>query len=149
MRDEGDLMDAELAALAAAGATALVQQMVTDGWGNVRDRVVVFFSRGRDGEAVQGELEASRADLAAARDADDEEAADDVRASLRVRLRRTLRDDPAAAAELRALLDELAPPATGPTSIAVNNTVNGGAHHIVIQTGPVSDSTIGESQRRV
>ncbi len=148
MRDEGDPMDAELAALAAAGATALVQQMVTDGWGNVRDRVVVFFSRGRDEEAVQGELEASRADLAAARDADDEEAADDVRASWRVRLRRTLRDDPAAAAELRALLDELTPPSAGPTSIAVHNTVSGGAHHIVIQTGPVSDSTIGESQRR-
>ncbi|MDQ0777986.1 hypothetical protein QF026_006452 [Streptomyces aurantiacus] len=142
-------MDAELAALAAAGATALVQQMVTDGWGNVRDRVVVFFSRGRDEEAVQGELEASRADLVAARDADDEEAADDVRASWRVRLRRTLRDDPAAAAELRALLDELTPPATDSATVTVYNTISGGTHHGVIQVGTVHGSTtIGESQRR-
>jgi hypothetical protein len=48
-------MEAELVALAAAGATALVQQMVTDGWGNVRDRVVALFSRGRDEEVVRGE----------------------------------------------------------------------------------------------
>ncbi|BCL31382.1 hypothetical protein ACFFS2_07420 [Streptomyces aurantiacus] len=139
-------MDAELAALAAAGATALVQQMVTDGWGNVRDRVVVFFSRGREEDAVQGELEASRADLVAARDAGDEEAADDVRASWRVRLRRTLRDDPAAAAELRALLDELAPPPTGPAMVTVHNTINDGTHHGVIQVGLVyGSSTVGET----
>ncbi|MFS8203095.1 hypothetical protein ACLVWQ_30950 [Streptomyces sp. CWNU-52B] len=149
-------MDAELAALAAAGATALVQQMVTDGWGNVRDRVAGFFSREGDEDAVdavQGELEASRADLVAARDAEDEDAEDDVRASWRVRLRRTLRDDPAAAAELRALLDELTPPSdrpvAGPGPTSVHNTVSGGVNHGVIQVGTVHGSaTTGETRRR-
>ncbi|MFJ2258273.1 hypothetical protein ACIOKD_07970 [Streptomyces sp. NPDC087844] len=143
-------MEAELAALAAAGATALVQQMVTDGWGNVRDRVVAFFSRGRDEEVVQGELEASRADLVAARDADDEDAADDVRASWRVRLRRTLRDDPEAAAELRALLDELSPPSTAPTTLTVHNSVSGGVSHgVVVQGGTFNGGqTVGEPWRR-
>ncbi|MFE1800299.1 hypothetical protein ACFW9L_29605 [Streptomyces sp. NPDC059517] len=143
-------MDAELAALAAAGATALVQQMVTDGWGNVRDRVVALCSRGRDEAAVQGELEESRADLVAARDADDEEAAADVQASWRVRLRRTLRDDPEAAAELRAILDELSPQSTTPTTLNVHNTFSGGVSHgVVVQGGTFGGGqTIGESWRR-
>ncbi|NGO14125.1 hypothetical protein G5C60_42675 [Streptomyces sp. HC44] len=139
-------MDAELTALAAAGATALVQQMVTDGWGNVRDRVVAFFSRGRDEEVVEGELEESRAELAAARAAEDEEAAADVQASWRSRLRRTLRDDPEAAAELRALLDELTPPSALPQQTTVHNTISGGVQHgTVIQAHTVGDLTIGES----
>ncbi|MEV7137834.1 hypothetical protein [Streptomyces tauricus] len=142
-------MEAELAALAAAGATALVQQMVTDGWGNVRDRVVAFFARGRDEEVVQGELEESRADLVAARDADDEDAADDVRASWRVRLRRTLRDDPEAAAELRTLLDELSLPSTVPATSTVHNSISGGVQHgTVVQAHTVGDLTMGDSPRR-
>ncbi|PSM42165.1 hypothetical protein C6Y14_17290 [Streptomyces dioscori] len=142
-------MEAELAALAAAGATALVQQMVTDGWGNVRDRVVALCSRGRDEEVVEGELEESRADLVAARDADDEDAENDVRASWRVRLRRTLRDDPETVAELRALLDELSPRATGPTALTVHNTVSGGASGVVVQGGTFNGGqTIGEPWRR-
>ena len=143
-------MDAELAALAAAGATALVQQMVTDGWVNVRDRVVVLFSRGRDEEAVVGELEESRADLVAARDADDEEAAADVQASWRTRLRRTLRDDPESAAELRALLDELTPPSAAPAPGSVHNTISGGVQHsAVVQAHTVGGGvTIGLPPRR-
>ncbi|MFE2639565.1 hypothetical protein ACFXKF_33185 [Streptomyces scopuliridis] len=140
-------MDAELAALATAGATALVQQMVTDGWGNVRDRAVALFSRGRDEGAVQAELEESRADLVAAREAEDEDAADDVRASWRARLRRALRDDPTAAAELRAILNELN---QSPSPGSVHNTISGGVQHgTVIQAHTVGDLTIGESRRRV
>ena len=141
-------MDAELTALATAGATVLVQQMVTDGWGNVRDRVVALFSRGRDEEAVAGELEESRADLVAARDAEDEDAAADVQASWRSRLRRTLRDDPEAVAELRALLDELAPASAPATPGAVHNTISGGVQHgPVIQAHTVGDLTLGQSPR--
>ncbi|WP_328496994.1 hypothetical protein OHS59_32960 [Streptomyces sp. NBC_00414] len=142
-------MEPELAALAAAGATALVQQMVTDGWGNVRDRVVVFFSRGRDEAAVEGELEESRTDLVAARDAGDEDAAADVQASWRTRLRRTLRNDPEAAAELRTLLAELSLPSTVPATSTVHNSIRGGVQHgTVVQAHTVGDLTIGESPRR-
>ncbi|MFI5755208.1 tetratricopeptide repeat protein [Streptomyces sp. NPDC051569] len=100
-------MEAELMALAAAGATALVQQMATDGWSRARDRVVRFLAaRGSaSAESVEADLEETRADLVAARQDDDEETADDLRAELRSRLHRTLRADPAAAGDLRALLD--------------------------------------------
>ncbi|MFD4633405.1 hypothetical protein ACFVYR_34010 [Streptomyces sp. NPDC058284] len=144
-------MDAELAALAATGATALVQQMVTDGWTQARDRIAGFFSRGRGGEedVLVGELEEARAELVAACDAGDEETADDVRTEWRSRLRRRLAAEPAAAAELRALLDELAPspaPDAQPGSVTYNNTISGGTYHAtVIQAGTVHH---GDSRSR-
>ncbi|MEU5304555.1 hypothetical protein ACH4YO_07270 [Streptomyces noursei] len=54
-------MEAELVALAAAGATAFVQQLAVDSWAQARDRIVSFFSR-RAGEegVIAGELETSR-----------------------------------------------------------------------------------------
>ncbi|MPY50719.1 hypothetical protein [Streptomyces acidicola] len=142
-------MEAELTSLAVAGATALVTQMVTDGWEQARDRVVAFFTRGRDdaGEAVQAELEESRADLVAARDSDDEETAADVRDEWRLRLRRILRTDPSAAAELQALLDELRPPEDQPKGV-VHNTISGGVQHgTVIQAHTIRDLTIGEPRQ--
>ncbi|MFF1375308.1 hypothetical protein [Streptomyces sp. NPDC058308] len=140
-------MDAELTALAAAGATALVQQMVTDGWTQARGRIAGFFSRGRGGaeDVLAGELEEARAELVAARDAGDEDTADEVRTEWRSRLRRRLAADPAAAAELRALLDELAPGSASdaqPGSVTYNNTINGGTYHAtVIQAGTVHNGT--------
>ncbi|WP_274557148.1 hypothetical protein [Streptomyces spiramyceticus] len=131
-------MEAELMALAAAGATALVQQMATDSWSSARGRVAAFLSRrARDGaaadeETVEGELEVSRGELAEARDAGDEQVAADVESEWRTRLRRTLAADPAAAAELRSLLDELAEGAAGVREGDVHNTISGG-----VQYGPV------------
>ncbi|MBA2948261.1 hypothetical protein [Streptomyces himalayensis] len=139
-------MDAELSALAAAGATALVQQMVTDRWPQVRDRAVAFFSRRRGGDqaVIEGELEASRARLVAARGAEDQDAEAAVQAEWRNRLRRTLRSDPAAAAQLRALLDELGPVPSAQRQVAVHNTIKGGAQHrTAIQAGSVGNLTIG------
>ncbi|MEU5210610.1 hypothetical protein [Streptomyces sp. NPDC020742] len=135
-------MDTELAALAAAGATTLVQQMATDGWGSVRRRMAGFLARRRgstDEAAVEGELEDSRADLVAAQEAGNRADAEVVEASWRMRLQRLLREDPAAAAELRRLLDEVAP-AERPTTIReVHNTLNGGAHNsAVIQAGAIN-----------
>lgn len=140
----------ELTELAAAGATALVTQMVTDGWAQVRDRVGAFFARRRGGdeEAVQGELERSRADLVAARDAGDEDTASDIREEWRSRLRRMLRKDPQAVSELRALLDELAPSTGARTDGTVHNTISGGVQHgTVIQAHTVGDLNIGDSRR--
>lgn len=142
-------MDAELTSLAVAGATALVTQMVNDGWEQARDRVVAFFTRGRDGEGevVQAELEESRAELVAARDADDQETAADVRDEWRLRLRRLLREDSSAAAELQALLDELRRPEDRPKG-TVHNTISGGVQHgTVIQAHTIGDLTIGEHRR--
>ncbi|MGW1022573.1 hypothetical protein ACWD4J_02465 [Streptomyces sp. NPDC002577] len=120
-----------MSALAAAGATALVQQMATDGWTQARDRAVAFFSRRRGGagDVVGGELEASRAELVAARGAEDQDAEADVQAEWRNRLRRTLRSDPTAAAELRALLAEWGPVPSAQRRGAVPDRTGGGAQH--------------------
>ena len=122
-------MEAELAGLAASGATTLVGLMVSDGWAQTRERVARFFARGGDGAAEVAALQSAQAELLAARDADDAGAADDVEAEWRTRLRRMLRADPAAAGELRALLAELGPLATGGPVVAVHNTVSGGVQY--------------------
>ncbi|MFD5517856.1 hypothetical protein [Streptomyces sp. NPDC127066] len=131
-------MEAELVALATAGATVFVEQMATDSWERVRDRIASFFSR-RDGaeeEVVEGQLELSRGELTAALRAGDEQTVSDVRAEWRTRLRRTLQADPAAAAELRSVLDELALPRDAQQ--VVHNSISGGVQHApVIQAGSV------------
>lgn len=116
-------VEAELVGLATSGATALVGLMVTDAWSGVRDRVSRFLTRsttpgsgGGDGgvqAVVAGELEASRTELAAARADGDDALTADIEAQWRIRLRRLLLQDPAAANELRSLLAELAPAEDG------------------------------------
>ncbi|MFE7132034.1 hypothetical protein ACFVIM_14335 [Streptomyces sp. NPDC057638] len=132
-------MDAELVALATAGASAVIQQMVTESWTAAKGRVARFLSREEEGSpAVEAELEASREELIAADQDQDEEARADILATWRQRMRQTLRSDPEAARELRALLEELSPPAAASQpSVTVHNSVSGGSHGMVIQTGPV------------
>ncbi|MGW3974317.1 hypothetical protein ACWEFD_34120 [Streptomyces ardesiacus] len=126
-------MEAELAALAASGATTLVGLMVSETWSQARDRVARFFARGADGEVVDEELRLSEQELVAARASDDELAVADIEAGWRLRLRRALQADPGAAEELRLLLAELAPAAAGSdAAVTVHNSVNGG-----VQNGPV------------
>ncbi|MFF3752208.1 hypothetical protein ACFYYH_17375 [Streptomyces sp. NPDC002018] len=142
-------MEAELVALATAGATALVQQMATDGWVRVRDRVVAFFAdRGpASPEGIEADLETTRAELTTAQRDGDEETAEDLRAEWRNRLRRTLRADPEAAAELRALVDELSPPKTLPAQQVrdVHNTISGNARVVgaAVQSGTIGELRIG------
>ncbi|MGW1881906.1 hypothetical protein [Streptomyces sp. NPDC001970] len=130
-------MEAELVALATAGATALVQQMATDGWMRAKERLVAFFARhgGADEESVAADLDIAHADLV--EEGAEEQAAADIAAEWRGRLRRTLRADPEAAAELRALLDELAPELPAPQQTTeVHNTISGGVQHgTVVQGG--------------
>ncbi|MFE9248737.1 hypothetical protein [Streptomyces sp. NPDC007088] len=125
----------DVGALAASGATTLVGLMVSEGWGQVRDRAARFFGRGGDEDAAGAELELSRTELAEAREQGDEEAAADVQAALRARFRRVLRDRPEAADELRALLDELAPRGAGAGTGAgdVHNSVSGTVNGAVVQ----------------
>lgn len=132
-------MEAELAALAASGATTLIGLMATEAWTQARDRVAGFFSRGREEE-----LDLSRAELVAAREAGDDQAVADVEAEWRTRLRRRLQADPEAAAELRLLLDELTPQLPAQQVRDVRNTVSGGVQHgPVIQAGTISGLTFG------
>ncbi|MFD3486003.1 hypothetical protein [Streptomyces sp. NPDC058665] len=141
-------MEAELVALAAAGATALVQQMATEGWTAARDRVVAFFADRSSvtPDSVEEDLETGRAELVAAYRDEDEALMADVQSEWRTRLRRALAADPSAAAELRALLDELTPatPTTYQT-IDVHNTITGATvHGPVIQTGAIGRIDLGD-----
>lgn len=137
-------MEAELAGLAASGATTVVGLMASDAWTQVRTRLARFFARdGAEGaqEAAGDDLERSREELAEARQAQDAGTEDDVRAEWRLRLRRMLQADPAAADELRRLLAELAPepPAAGAaTYYTVNSTRGGVFHEAVIQAGSIT-----------
>ncbi|WP_063790032.1 ATP-binding protein [Streptomyces sp. MMG1121] len=102
-------MEAELGTLAAQAATAVVGLAVTDAWLNmkhVRRRVTRWLSR----RGADGELDAVRDELAAARrHGDEESAADRVAADWERRLLGILEDDPEAAEELRRLLAEVLP----------------------------------------
>ncbi|WP_172385434.1 hypothetical protein [Streptomyces sp. MNP-20] len=138
-------MDAELAALAGAGATALVQAMVGDGWAAARGRVVAFLGRrrGADEDRAGGALDETRDDLLAARAAGDADAEADARAEWRNRMRRALRADPEAAAELRLLLDELGRGGDDRGGV-VHNTISGGVQRgNVIQAHTVGDVHLG------
>ncbi|MFF9348521.1 hypothetical protein [Streptomyces sp. NPDC014734] len=138
-------MEAELVALAASGATTLVQQMVSDSWGQARERLAAFFTRRgatpEEEAALTGELQASRDELAAARSAGDGTLADDVEAEWRARLRRRLAADPRAADELRAILAELAPGEDARRVGEVHNTISGTAHI----EGPVVQTAVAGS----
>ncbi|MFF8555501.1 hypothetical protein ACF058_22010 [Streptomyces sp. NPDC015501] len=142
-------MEAELAALAASGATTFVGLMATEAWTQVRGRLARFLGRGEADEVIGAELEESRAELTAARAEDDEQAAADIEAEWRNRLRRTLRADPAAAGELRAILDELAPrQPTGPAVAINHNTINGGHYNApVIMAQWVNDGVPSTPRR--
>ncbi|MFD6190669.1 hypothetical protein [Streptomyces sp. NPDC060275] len=124
-------MEAELVALIGTGATTVVGLMVTDAWGQVKQRVVGLFGSETGADGVAGELEESRAVLVAADGtAAEDDLRSDVTASVRLRLRRLLEEDPGAAEELRRLVDELAYAARPPGT--VHNSITGGR-----QGGPV------------
>ncbi|WP_031072708.1 hypothetical protein [Streptomyces sp. NRRL S-118] len=148
-------MEPELVALATTGATALVQLMVGETWEQARGRIATFFARraGSDPEAVGEELDTVREELLTAAESGDErttaEARDDARVEWRARIRRTLQADPEAAAELREILDQLAPtPSVGQTTVTTYNRIDGGVHHApVIQSGFVGTMKTPWSQR--
>ncbi|KUH35440.1 MULTISPECIES: hypothetical protein [Streptomyces] len=143
-------MEAELVALAAAGASALVQQMVGEAWEQTRGRVAAFLARrsGRDVTAIDGELEEARADLVDAEASGDPDARAEALAEWRGRMRRALRNDPRAAQELRALLAELGDrePATRQV-VETHNHISGGTYYsTVIQAGTVDRGDRGGTQ---
>ncbi|MFF2652706.1 hypothetical protein [Streptomyces sp. NPDC058045] len=139
-------MEAELAALAASGATTLVGLMVSETWTQARDRVARFFARGGEDGSAEEELRLSRRELMDAQAARDELAGADIEAAWRTRLRRVLLADPRAAEELRSLLAELDPDAQHGPAVSVHNTISGGVQHgPVVQGQNFTGLTFGAS----
>ncbi|GAQ57048.1 hypothetical protein [Streptomyces acidiscabies] len=136
-------MEAELVALAGTGATTIVGLMATEAWDQVRQRVVRLFTRGGDGSAnaMDDELTASRTALVAA----PEEETADVTASVRMRLRRLLAENPEAAEELRLLVEEFTP-VRGDKGGSTYNTINGGIYNSpVVMGGFIGDTTFNNN----
>jgi hypothetical protein len=120
-------MDTGLEELAASGASTLVGLMVTDLWNQVRGRIAALLRHGR----ADAELERSRQQLAAAREAGDARVAAAVEEQWRSRLLRRLAQDPQAVAALRALVDEFgrpAAPAAHAEAHFSNSTFHGPVH---------------------
>jgi hypothetical protein len=132
-------VEAELVALAGTGATTIVGLMATEAWDQVRQRVVRLFARGGDGgaDAMDGELTASRTALVAA----PEEETADVTASVRMRLRRLLAENPEAAEELRLLVEEFTPAQND----SVRNTISGGTFNGPVLMGRSFENTTFDS----
>ncbi|GCD99328.1 hypothetical protein EHYA_07043 [Embleya hyalina] len=128
--------------LAASGATTLVGLMVSESWTQARTRLAAFFTRGgSEPTGTEQELDAARRELTTAQAEGNDVVAADIEAEWRTRLRRALEADPAAAADLRALLDELTPLAATPAA-PVTNTITGGTQHgPVLQGRDFSDLT--------
>jgi tetratricopeptide (TPR) repeat protein len=116
------LVEAELAALAASGATTLVGLMVSDSWTQAKERLARFFARRRSDGDAGAELQESSDELDRARAAGEEDAEAEAEADWRRRLLDVLQDDPDAAVELRGLLSELSPLVPG-------TVINGGVNH--------------------
>jgi tetratricopeptide (TPR) repeat protein len=119
-------VEAELAALAASGATTLVGLMVSESWERAKGGLARFFGRRASGQATEDELQASSAELGSARAAGDAGAQADVQARWRQRLEDIFQEDPAAAEELAELLSELAPDASRTFVSLVSGGVNYG-----------------------
>ncbi|KND35554.1 hypothetical protein [Streptomyces acidiscabies] len=126
-------MEAELVALAGTGATTIVGLMATEAWDQVRQRVVRLFTRGGDANAMDDELTASRTALVAA----PEEETADVTASVRMRLRRLLAENPEAAEELRLFIEEFTPAQNN----SVRNTISGGTFNGPVLMGRSFENT--------
>ncbi|WP_157436076.1 hypothetical protein [Actinospica robiniae] len=128
----------DVSALVSAGASTLVNLMVTDGWKAAEDRFAALLGRGeKDPGKAAEELRTSRATLEEARRHGDARAAADLEAYWRVRLHGLMREDGDAAGLLARLLAELegsAGPADGRHEIN-GNTFRGqaqiqqGGHH--------------------
>ncbi|MFC9031385.1 hypothetical protein [Streptomyces arboris] len=113
-------MDAELAALAASGATAVVQLMAQDAWTTIRERVLALFGRGADRtESVSAALDETRTVIASSGGRDDPRLVA-LTSDWRDRLLELLQQDPAPAEELRALVAH----ASGRPS-SVHNVITG------------------------
>ena len=128
-------MDPEIAALAGTAGTTLVTLLTTEAWESARDRFVALWRRARPDRAdsVAAEVEATRGDLLAARDAGDEEAAVELGAEWQGRVRRLLAARPDVAGELREILDELTP--HGQPGPAVHQQASASGSSRVYQAG--------------
>jgi hypothetical protein len=109
--------------------------LTTDGWQRAKAQFSSLWGRTQPerAEAIAGEIEAARIDLAEAEDTGDTDTAAEVTTEWRGRFRRLLAAHPEAAEHLRELLAEIASGAPPAPSVTQHATASGGAR--VYQAG--------------
>jgi len=131
----GVTVDPEAASLAQSAGATLVTLMAADAWQRTRDGFTQLWRRMQPerAETVAAELEAGREDVLAAVAAHDQEALDELRLQWQGFVRRLIVARPAAAEELRQLLDELDPDGSVARQVTQHATASGQAR--VYQAG--------------
>ncbi|MEO3822741.1 hypothetical protein [Actinomadura sp. B10D3] len=131
-------MEAELAALASSGATALVGLMISDSWAQVKGGFARMLARSAPAEAPLEELETSRTELVTAHLEHDDTKMAAIESHWRSRLELLLRSDETAADALRRLL-----PVPTPSPVKTISNFNSGDTHFgsIIQAGHISGAT--------
>jgi hypothetical protein len=120
----------------AAFGTALVGAMATDAWQQVREAVSGLWRRvhqRREDDAIGAELDELREQVLVARRDGDAGTERALEGAWRVRLQQLLRADPALAAELQRVLDQVLAPALTPAEQARVGTI--------VMTGSSHDSS--------
>ncbi|MCX5387655.1 hypothetical protein [Streptomyces sp. NBC_00083] len=104
-------MAMDVGELLQSGAGTLLGLMVTDAWGQVRERFAGLMggSGPESVEAVRRELDAARAQLLDAQRPEEAEVRADIQAEWRSRLRRLLTERPELAGQLQEIVAEFAP----------------------------------------
>ncbi|MFS8201662.1 hypothetical protein ACLVWQ_23575 [Streptomyces sp. CWNU-52B] len=122
-------MDPEVTSLAQSAGTTLVTLMAADAWQHTRDGFTQLWRRMQPERAatVAAELEAGREDVLAAVAAHDQETLDELRLQWQGFVRRLVVARPAAAEELRRLLDELDPEGSTARQVTQRATASGRA----------------------
>lgn len=121
-------MDAQLMDLARSAGTTVVTLMATDAWERTRDGVSALWRRVSPSRAdgVQGELDATRQELLAAREVGDEQTQQELGDEWAGRVRRLLREHPEVAEELQRVLAELDPESSNaPTAVQMHASASG------------------------
>ncbi|MFE7772622.1 hypothetical protein ACFU5O_01715 [Streptomyces sp. NPDC057445] len=96
-----------LAALAAAGGTALVGAMATDAWQSARDGFARLLGRGGSEEVIAGQIEADAGVVERAEAAEREQAREDLARTWQRRMTDFLREHPESEQELRELIGQV------------------------------------------
>ena len=112
--------------IVAAFGTALVGAIATDAWQQVREAVIGLWRQvhlGREDDSIGAELDELREQVLAARRDGDADAERALKGAWQVRLQRLLRADPALAAELQRVLDQVLTPALTPAGQAPVGTI--------------------------
>ncbi|MGW1005562.1 hypothetical protein [Streptomyces sp. NPDC002520] len=122
-------MDPEMTSLAQGAGTTLVTLMATDAWHRTREGLTQLWRRMQPerAETVAADLEAGREDVLAAMVANDQETLNELRLQWQGTVRRLIVAQPAAAEELRRLLDELDPGGTAARQVTQHATASGQA----------------------